>query len=239
MAGVPRQVQLGSRGRDIVAYKRALRKLDLFPRGSRPSPVFDQEMDDAVRKFQRENGLEVDGQIGPNTFGKLEPSVDRFGASLLEKVRVQMREPTGKRQPIVHAAHIAYENRDRIHYTQSSQRMQGVRENIRLPHFPTQEDCSSFVTWCYFVAGAPDPNGRGFNGYGYTGDQITHGTETHNPRPGDLVFYGHSHGDINHVTLFVGNGQVISHGQETGPMLYPMDYSRGTSGGRQQIRSYL
>jgi hypothetical protein len=40
------------------------------------------------------------------------------------------------------------------------------------------------------------------------------------------------------VTLFVGNGQVISHGQESGPMLYPMDYSR-SSGGRQQIRSYL
>jgi hypothetical protein len=238
MAKVPRQVQLGSRGRDIVAYKRALRKLGLLPPGPRPSPVFGPKMDAAVRKFQGANGLEVDGKIGQNTFVALEPSVDAFGASLFQKVRVQMREPTGKRQQIVHAAHLGYKNRDRIHYTQSGQRMQGVKENIRPPHFPTQEDCSSFVTWCYFVAGAPDPNGRGFDGQGYTGTQIAHGTETDNPRPGDLVFYGHSHGDINHVTLFVGNGQVISHGQESGPMLYPLDYSR-SGGGRQQIRSYL
>jgi peptidoglycan hydrolase-like protein with peptidoglycan-binding domain len=239
MADVPRQVQLGSRGRDIVAYKRALRKLGLLPKGERSSPVFDKEMDAAVRKFQGDNGLEVDGQIGPNTFAKLAPTVDAYGASLFEKVRVQMKEPTGKRQQIVHAAYIGYKNRDRIHYTQSNERMQGVTKNIRPPKFPTQEDCSSFVTWCYFVAGAPDPNGNGYNGTGYTGDQIGQGKETQEPRPGDLVFYGRSHGDINHVTLFVGNGQVISHGQETGPMLYPIDYSRGAYGGRQQIRSYL
>jgi hypothetical protein len=210
----------------------------LLPRGAPLSPVFDKEMDDAVRRFQRDKGLEADGQIGPLTFGKLAPAVDAFGATLFEKVRVQMREPTGIRQQIVHAAYCGYKNRDRIHYTQESRRMQGVRESIHPAHFPTEEDCSSFVTWCYFAAGAPDPNGRGFDGQGYTGTMIGHGKETRNPRPGDLVFYGHSHNDINHVTLFVGNGQVISHGQESGPMLYPMDYQR-PGGPRQQIRSYV
>jgi cell wall-associated NlpC family hydrolase len=104
---------------------------------------------------------------------------------------------------------------------------------------PEFEDCSSFVTWCYFAAGAPDPNGLGYNGFGYTGTQIAHGQEKGRPRPGDLVFYGPSRSAINHVTLYVGNGRVISHGQETGPQLLPMDYGRGSLGGRQQIRTYL
>src|SRR5262245_5465332 len=132
MAALPRQVQLGSRGRDIVAYKRALRKLGLLPKGGQPNPVFDQEMDAAVRKFQRENGLEVDGQIGPNTYTKLAPAVDAFGTSLFEKVRENMKEPTGIRQRIVQAAYIGYKNRGVIHYTQNivdmskPRRMEGV-----------------------------------------------------------------------------------------------------------------
>jgi cell wall-associated NlpC family hydrolase len=191
-----------------------------------------------VRKFQRNNKLEVDGQIGQHTFDKLAANVDEFGKSLLGKVRNQQKEPTGKRQMIVQAAYCGYTNRDRINYTQSGQRMQGVRDKLHPPRFPSNEDCSSFATWCYFAAGAPDPNGLRYNGSGFTGTMIAHGTEVRDPKPGDLVFYGPSHNSINHVTLYVGNGRVISHGQQSGPMLYPMDYSR-SSGGRQQIRSYL
>src|SRR6266568_1063055 len=108
MAAIPRQVQLGSRGRDVVAYRRALRKLGLLPGGSPPSGVFDQQMDAAVRKFQGANGLDVDGQIGQHTFDKLAPSFDEFGTLLLDKVRKQLQEPTGKRQQIVNAAYVGY-----------------------------------------------------------------------------------------------------------------------------------
>ena len=31
-----------------------------------------------------------------------------------------------------------------------------------------------------------------------------------NMRPGDLVFYANSRGTINHVAIYIGNGQVIS-----------------------------
>jgi hypothetical protein len=136
-----------------------LRTLGLLPGGSPPGNEFDHEMDAAVRMFQRQNGLEVDGQIGPNTFARLAPSVDAFGASLFEKVREQMKEPTGIHQQIVAAAYCGYKNRGSIHYTKSAKRMQGVRERIHPPHFPTWEDCSSFATWCYFVSSAEDPNG--------------------------------------------------------------------------------
>jgi len=239
MAAIPRQVQLHSRGRDVAAYRRALQKGGLLPGGAEHPGVFDAQMDAAVRKFQGAKGLDVDGEIGQHTFDALAPSIDAFGHSLLDKVRKQLQEPTGKRQRIVHAAYVGYTNRDRIAYSMEFGRMQGVTKSIHPPQFPTIEDCSSFATWCYFAADAADPNGRGFDGQGYTGTMIGRGAEVKDPKPGDLVFYGHSHGDINHVTVYVGNGRVISHGQDSGPMLYPMDYSRGSHGGRQQIRSYL
>ena len=28
-------------------------------------------------------------------------------------------------------------------------------------------------------------------------------------RPGDLIFYGNSRGKINHVAMYIGNGQII------------------------------
>ncbi|MHB8469552.1 MAG: Hint domain-containing protein [Gaiellaceae bacterium] len=34
---------------------------------------------------------------------------------------------------------------------------------------PLTTDCSGFVTLCYHLAGAPDPNGRGYDGQGWTG----------------------------------------------------------------------
>ena len=234
---LPREIMLGAKGRDVRAYQRALRKAGYRPKGTKTTNVFDQQMDGEVRAFHKATGLLVDGEIGPNTFGKLLPYLDAWGKRLLAAVKPDV--PSSIRQKVVASAFVGFNNRDSIRYTQSGQRMQGIREHIRPPRFPQFEDCSSFATWCYWAAGGPDPNGLNYNGQGYTGTQIAHGVECPNPRPGDLVFYGPSHSSINHVAVYVGNGNVVSHGQETGPSLYRMDYSRGSLGGRQQIRSYL
>src|SRR5688500_2077727 len=74
-----------------------------------------------------------------------------------------------KREKIVSTAMLRYRNRYGIHYTQSSLRMSGVRNRIKPPAYGRYEDCSSFATWCYWVAGVNDPNGRGYDGFGYTG----------------------------------------------------------------------
>lgn len=234
---LPREIELGAKGRDVRAYQRALRKAGYRPKGAKTTNVFDEQMDAEVRAFQQAAGLLVDGEIGPNTFAQLLPYVDGWGQRLLAAVKP--RVPSSIRQKIVASAYVGYENRDSIRYTQTGQRMQGVRDRMRPPRFPRYEDCSSFATWCYWAAGGPDPNGLNYNGQGYTGTQIGHGVECRNPRPGDLIFYGPSHSSINHVAIYVGNGNVVSHGQESGPSLYPIDYSRGSRGGRQQVRSYL
>ncbi len=83
--------------------------------------------------------------------------------------------------------------------------------------YPETLDCSSFVTLCYKAGGAPDPNGNGYNGAGYTGTLVKNGVWTHTPQPADLVFYGSSRNVPDHVALFIGDGAIINHGSPGEP----------------------
>lgn len=56
-------VKMGSRGNDVVTLQQ---KLSLIPDG-----IFGPITDEAVRTFQRTNGLAADGIVGPNTWAKL------------------------------------------------------------------------------------------------------------------------------------------------------------------------
>jgi hypothetical protein len=241
----PRLLKLGAKGRDVRAVQRALRKSGFRPKTDRTTDTFDQRMKDQVVAFQQARGLTpADGEVGRDTYAALKPSIDRFGRLLIQQAANAAQQAKTTRKKIVAAAHLCFQNRALIHYTQNGippapRRMDGVRRMLRPPAFPEFEDCSSFSTWCYFAAGAPDPNGLSYNGEGWTGTQHPRGTETVALRPGDLVFYGPNRNSINHVTVYVGNGQVISHGGETGPRLFRLDYDRGSLGGRQFAKSYL
>ena len=111
------------------------------------------------------------------------------------------------------------------------------------PNVPAYADCSSFATWTYFVAGASDPNGAGYSTTAaWTGTLGVHGVslgltrreQLRKARPADLVFYGRGL-PWEHVAIYVGGGQVVSHGSEAGPLLRPLDYRLD----RGDIRSYL
>lgn len=91
-------------------------------------------------------------------------------------------------------------------------------------------DCSSFATWCYRVAGCPDPNGFGYNGQCSTASLWQNGRLVGGPGvaekeliPGDLCFYGYEPtmhgGNSEHVCVFIDQGYVASHGSEHGPTI--------------------
>lgn len=106
-----------------------------------------------------------------------------------------------------------------IHYTEGSTRMMAVHHPRLLP---MDADCSAFVTDCYSWAGAPDPNGFGYNGSGYTGTLIAHNKQITLPEVGlaDLCIFGPGNGD--HVSLILeagSNPRVVSHGSEGGPRI--------------------
>lgn len=228
-----RQIKLGTAGPDVVAVKRAMNKAAGRKIGSGHTRLFGVYAVRNLKTFQKSKGLKQDGVYGKSTHAKMAPYFDAYGRFLVGQTKVVSTAEL-KRQKIVSTAMHGYYNRYSIHYTQGSLRMQGVRQRLRPPAFPRYEDCSSFATWCYWVAGATDPNGLGYNGFGYTGTLAQHGRKISFPyaKPGDLIFYGGF--PHNHVTVYVGAGRCVSHGSEAGPFFLPYNYRTVNS-----IRSYL
>ncbi len=70
------------------------------------------------------------------------------------------------------------------------------------PH--TGADCSGFVRYVLRnVAGVNLP--RTSREQAKTGRAIT----SSEMRPGDLIFYANSRGVVNHVAMYIGNGQIV------------------------------
>jgi cell wall-associated NlpC family hydrolase len=121
------------------------------------------------------------------------------------------------RDEIVAAARWGIRNEPRIHYGE-------VRPMPLTRRLPLTTDCSGFVTLCYYLGGADDPNRLDYDGHGWTGTLLR--GMTHVPADavdaGDLVVFGRYPG--RHVALVLEPGEdplLCSHGQERGPFAIP------------------
>src|SRR5438477_7070526 len=116
------------------------------------------------------------------------------------------------RQAIVAAARWGIRNEPRIHYGEA--RPIPLRRRL-----PLTTDCSGFVTLCYFLAGAPDPNGLEYDGAGWTGTLLRNMEHAAEPRAGDVVVFGAYPGHHAAIVLEPGDDPLLaSHGQERGPV---------------------
>jgi cell wall-associated NlpC family hydrolase len=121
---------------------------------------------------------------------------------------------TGVRRKIVAAARWGIANEPRIHYGE-------IRPIPLAKALPLTTDCSGFVTICFYLAGAPDPNGLGYSGYGYTGTLLDHldAVEPDEAKRGDIVVWGVYPGRHCAVVLEPGDDPLLaSHGRERGPI---------------------
>ncbi|SNY58762.1 N-acetylmuramoyl-L-alanine amidase [Paractinoplanes atraurantiacus] len=75
-----RSIRRGDSGPAVAEIRSILVGLDLL---TTASDVFDDEMDEAVRAFQQNRGLGVDGLVGDETWGALDASRWRLGARTL------------------------------------------------------------------------------------------------------------------------------------------------------------
>ena len=86
---------------------------------------------------------------------------------------------------------------------------------------PLTTDCSGFATLCYYLAGAPDPNGRDYDGTGWTGSllEAMENIDRRGVLRGDIVVWGEYPGHHCAVVLRPGDDPLLaSHGQEHGPV---------------------
>ena len=228
-----RLLKQGMVGKDVVAVKRSLARAGFGKLGPQ-TRLFGPFMKRNLKSFQKKHGLVQDGVYGLATHKKLAPYFDDYSLWLLHQTHIKVA-PT-KRDVIVATAILGYNKSYLIHYTQGPSRMYGVKHHVMPPSVPPYEDCSSFATWCYWVAKAADPNGLGYNGYGFTGTLASHGRSTTvaAAQRGDLILYGRGY-PYSHVVVYIGNGKAISHGSERGPSLVNVYYRSDL----RSVRSYL
>lgn len=235
LAPYPGPISVGSKKYQAnLAVKRALVRSGHGGRGMLINRSFGKPAMRNVHRFQHSKHIPI-GDVDLRTFKALLPYFDARGRRLLQSQQVQ-----GVRDRIVLAGLYGVRHTNEIHYTMGPSRMYGVRNHVRPPRIPYFEDCSSFATWCYWLAGAPDPNNLGYNGYGYTGTQIYNSHSKHVrsgfEKPGDLVFYGYGfNGAPKHVAIYIGNGKVVTHGSERDPSIRLTHYRSDF----REIRSYV
>jgi N-acetylmuramoyl-L-alanine amidase len=79
----------GDTGPAVVEIRSRLARLGLLPETtarSRPPAVFDDAVDVAVRAFQQQRGITVDGRVGPKTYRLLDEARWRLGDRILSYV---------------------------------------------------------------------------------------------------------------------------------------------------------
>jgi cell wall-associated NlpC family hydrolase len=215
-------LQRGAQGAAVMQLQRALVKARVMTQAQMNTGpgIFGPQTQASLKKFQRAHGVEATGVYEPKT----RAAFVRLGAKLAKAPKPPA--PTALRKKIVAEGKWGVSHKGKIHYKQRRP-IDGIKHAHKLPLYT---DCSGFVTLCYKWAGAPDPNGNGYNGAGNTGTLEAH--MRHIPRarlqPGDLCLW-----QGQHVSLVVQTGAdplLISHGQESGP--YPIRLSAQKKGFR-------
>jgi len=149
--------------------------------------------------------------------GTTKPSKEMVKRANARKgISFQKFEEQALRARIVTIAHWGISNTHAIHY-QQRRPIDGINHPYQLPLYT---DCSGFVTLCYKWSGSPDPNGRGFDGEGYTGTLLSHCRPIYKAQLelGDIVVWGNFPG--HHTALVIERGSdplLASHGEESDP----------------------
>ncbi len=72
----------------------------------------------------------------------------------------------------------------------------------------TGADCSGFC-WAIYKKCGVDISGLQRTSYGMASQSLGRTVSVSEAQPGDLVFYGDSYGNVNHVAIYIGNNTII------------------------------
>lgn len=217
-----RYLHYGLKGPDVVALKRALRKAGYRPllkKGQTDNNKFGVGLVAQVNEYKKAKNLPNPNSVGPKMIQMLWPHYDGYSQWLQKEAFDALHKEDWRAKGVRYCLY-AYSNREYMHYTQDSRRMTDMAPP---PNVPNDTDCSGFSTWIYKSVGLPDPNGMGYNGYGYTGTQIEngHAVPLSALKVLDLIFYG---SPVGHVAVYIGGGRVCSFGSEPGPYILDTYY---------------
>lgn len=201
--------------------------------------------DSGIAGVQRQQNVDPTGWIGEKTFNLLrsarvptgphagDMAMDSVAVNLINQAVQKFSAPPPGSLADVERAITDYLRRSinaepKWHYSQA----RAMTNLGKSPDVEQSADCSTQSTSAYFWAKqetgveVPDPNGCGYNGYGYTGTLIDNPRVSSPYKVGDLALYGPSSSNTSHVCTcyLAGSGSTsewCSHGSEAAP--YPVD----------------
>jgi len=206
-----------------------------------------------VKVFQKRIGIQQDGIIGPVTLQAIQTTLQPAvlagqrgpvtsvsftpdGDDLVTSSRDgtvwtwgEFAAGAGVRKRIVQAARAAVENEGTIGFLRVA-----PLPKERLPSVPATLNSTTFVTWCYWQAGAPDPNGNDYAGPSWTGALLAHGRRISKDqaRPGDLVVFGAGTGQLAAVVVEAGPDPLLAvHPDASGPKIVRLSRMSATPEG--------
>lgn len=149
----------------------------------------------------------------------------------LKKHKIIIGTVVDPRQKMLDWMNWALRNTASIHYAQSRPIPLKAGKARQLP---LTTDCSGSTTIAAYAAGLPDPNGRKYDGSGYTGTMRSHCKQIKRAQlqAGDIIIYGGGTGSHMVIVYDITPTDVIvfSHGQESGPKLYTHRIQQGAHG---------
>jgi len=204
-----------------------------------------------IAGFQRQMGIQPTGYIGKQTANAIrsalvpddpsfphagEPLLDATAVNLLEEYVQEQKQPPADATDNVRKAITDYCKRSissepKIHY----QQVRPIACFGVPPENGFTTDCSGHSTCAYYWArkttgvAVPDPNGNGYNGYGYTGTLVNNPKVSSPYKVGDLGLYGSSMSSTSHVVTCYAAGDAntskwCSHGSEAAPYSVALYY---------------
>lgn len=199
----------GDTGDDVQAVQQMLYRAGIGATNAKNGNYGQKSVADMIA-LQRKYGISASGNMGGPSWTQLAQFATDSDMALYTGATVPSAPPAGDamRQSLVSSARWSIANGPNSHYKQS-------RPYPLKLVLPFDTDCSGSTSCFYCVSGAPDPNGRGYDGRGFTGTQRQNGKQVSHSdaRNGDLVFYGDTEGS-QHVTMLIDvkNWRVYSFG---------------------------
>ncbi len=182
----------GTRGTDVDNFQRQLKSLGYL---SKITGYYGTETVDAVKAFQKENGLHADGKAGEQTFDMINSDKAKQSPTLAKESR----------------------RKANIDTMIATAKAQLGDKYILGNEGPNSFDCSGLVYYCLKEAGS---NRRRLNAAGYSGVSDWEKISFSNLKKGDLLFfYNNAKSKVGHVGIYIGNGEMVDASSSNGKVV--------------------
>lgn len=192
-------LRLGTRGQEVSDVQKRLRDLGYY-KHSAITQYYGSITQNAVRGFQRANGLIADGIVGRATRGKL------FGSSA-KAASKQSSAPKDQSESSRGDASTAAPNASNL--ISFAKKFQGKPYRYGA-NGPSAFDCSGFTCYVFRNFGISLPRSASSQGNANIGTKIINSGDL---IPGDLVYFTNNRGSgsrpVHHAGIYIGGGNFI------------------------------